>query len=114
MRMSERVLRNFIKSILKENTMGLGDVEGSVKVRGLNIKYKLVDYGECELTFTVENSSGRDLLESLIKVEAKKCGQEPDMYGSSQSITFSISDMTEARKCKDQILEYFEYLNSIA
>ena len=134
MRITESRLRSVIRSILKENdewdewdvdvlptnepkrrekenTMGLGDVSGSIEVRGLNVDYKLVDYGECELTFTVENSSGRDLLENLIRAEAKNCGLKPNMYGSSQSIKFSISDMTEARKCLDQILEYFEVLN---
>ncbi len=106
MRITESRLRSIIRSVIKENSVG-GDVEGSIKVRGLNVVYELVDYGgECELKFTVQNSSESDLLEKLIKLEAGKCGLEPDMYGSSQSITFTIEDMSKAKKCMKQILNY--------
>ena len=108
MRITESRLRSVIRSVIKENSEG-GDVEGSIKARGLNVDYELVDYGkEGELRFTVERSSESDLLEELIKLEAKKCGLEPDMYGSSQSVTFSIRDMFEGRKCMDQILNYLK------
>ncbi len=108
MRITESKLRSIIRSVIKENSVG-GDVEGSIKVRGLNVFYELVDYdGECELKFTVQNSSESDLLEKLIKLEAEKCGLEPDVYGSSQSIAFTVEDMFKAKKCMEQILDYLK------
>lgn len=111
MRIAESRLRRIIRSVIKEN-FGGGDVEGSIKVRGLNVVYELVDYGggQCELKFTVQNSSESDLLEKLIKMEAGKCGLKPDMYGSSQSIAFTIEDMFKAKKCMEQILNYLRIL----